>query len=162
MALRSRPRICRSAFRQSIMKTRSEGEKPRADQRRPLAGARGFFYGKSQLPSGADRQTRVAVHPLPFREGPPFGVGPLGRARSGERGILAFSRHPTQSPRNASPSVRAGGRLSKCRSGKSSGDRGLPFRLSKLRGVGRRHSARSTRFLPESLRHRSPGQYHSR
>ena len=38
-------------------------EEPRADQRRPLAGARGFFYGKSQLRPGADRKTRVAIHP---------------------------------------------------------------------------------------------------
>jgi fumarate reductase (CoM/CoB) subunit B len=40
-------------------------EEPRADQRRPLAGARGFFYGKSHLPL------------------------------SGKRGILAFSRKMT-------------------------------------------------------------------
>ena len=46
--------------------------KPHSEE--PGAGARGFFYGKSQLLSGADRQTRVAIHPLP-----------LGWARSGER-----------------------------------------------------------------------------
>ena len=42
----------------------------------PRAGARGFFYGKSQLRPRADRKTRVAIHPC-----------------SGERGILAFSRN---------------------------------------------------------------------
>ena len=59
-------------------------KKPRADQRRPLAGARGFFYGKSQLPSGADRKTRVAIHP---RSGERARESALGRA-----GYLAFSR----------------------------------------------------------------------
>ena len=45
------------------MKTRSEGEEPRADQRRPLAGARGFFYGKSHLHLGADRQPTSLIRP---------------------------------------------------------------------------------------------------
>jgi hypothetical protein len=43
----------------------------------PRAGARGFFYGKSHLHLGANRpQNYMAIHP-----------------RSGERGILAFSRN---------------------------------------------------------------------
>jgi outer membrane lipoprotein carrier protein len=47
------------------------------------AGAPGFFYGKSPLPLGADRQRTSLVHPQTRMTIHP---------RSGEGGILAFSR----------------------------------------------------------------------